>query len=61
MLNSLRKQSDGIYPDILWSDEDLAIPSAIENTYGENKITHLLCDWHIRKIVIKKLHSNNEE
>ncbi len=46
-------QSEG--PDILWSDEDPAIPSTIENTYRNGSVKHLLCDWHISNCVTKKL------
>jgi hypothetical protein len=55
VLEYLLKQSEGISPDILWSDEDPAIPSAIEDTYGKGSIKHLLYDWHISNCVTKKL------
>jgi hypothetical protein len=59
VLESLKRQSDGICPDILWTDEDAAIPAAILNAYGQNsKVVHLLCDWHIRGNVKKKLNYN---
>ena len=59
VLESLRKQSEGLCPEILWTDDDPAIPSAIENTYGAAAtIRHLLCDWHVKRNVHKKLYFN---
>jgi hypothetical protein len=56
VFESLRKQTDGICPDIIWTDDDPAVPTAINETYGENhKVVHLLCDWHVRGSVKKKL------
>ncbi|KAK9151088.1 hypothetical protein Syun_009397 [Stephania yunnanensis] len=52
-LENLRSILDGwLKPDVFVTDRDLALISAIEEVFSSS--SHLLCSWHINKVVLAK-------